>query len=1554
VLGATFICVLWLGLAMPGLKLVPGLGGLADQRIAISLQSALLGIDDGGGRPAESAALAASKALGLPVPRFVRSDSRHSARLLVDLRASATPAPTPAAERSASSPAPAPTPSPPVDPPVPPSTEPPLVPKLPVAAPPDPAQRSSQSVTFTSDPPDPARVGGGYAVAATASSGLPVTFSADGACTASGPLVSLSSVGTCTVTARQPGNGAYLPAHAQQAFAVVAPAPRAQTIRFTSVAPELAVVGTRYAVSAAASSALPVSFAGTAGVCSVSGSTVSLVGPGTCSVTASQGGNGGYLPAPDVQQSFPVVARSLSVQTITFVSTPPAAATVGDSYHASAAASSGLPVALSASASSLGVCTVAGATVSLVGPGTCTVDADQAGNASYLPAPRVEQSFAVASPAPRIQTISFTSTPPSGALVGGAPYWVSATASSSLPVSFSLAPASAGVCSLAGSVVNLVGPGTCVVYADQSGNGSFAAAPRVQQSFVVGIPSLSVQSITFTSTPPSGAVVGGTYAVSASASSGLPVSFGVSPSSSGVCTVAGSLVSLVGPGTCVVTADQPGNASYAPAPQVQQSFTVSPPPPSAQTIVFTSTPPALAVPGDTYAIAASASSGLPVVFAADAASAGICTVSGSTVTAVAPGTCLVNANQAGNGAYLAAPQAQQSYGIGTPAPSVQSITFTSTAPSGAVVGDSYGVSASASSGLAVAFSADAASAGVCTLSGATVSLVGAGTCVVDANQPGDASYAAAPQVQQSFTVSPPPPSAQTIVFTSVPPSGAVVGGPDYTVTATASSGLPVAFAAAFSSSGICTVSGSSVSLVGPGTCMVTADQAGNGSYLAAPQVQQSFAIDPPAPSPQSITFTSTAPSNAHVGDTYVVSATASSGLTVEFSVDASSAGSCSVSGSTISLLAPGTCVVTADQPGNSSYLAAPQEQQSFAVTPPPPASQTITFTSTPPGGAVVGDTYVVSASASSGLAVVFSADGASAGICTVSGSTVSMAGPGTCVVDADQAGNGSYDPAPQVQQSFTVSAAPQTIAFTSTPPSGATVGDTYVASAHASSGLPVSFSVGSSAGVCTVSGSTVSLVGAGTCVVDADQPGNSTHRPAPRAHQSFSVSAPPPASQTIAFTSTPPSGATVGGSYAVSATASSGLAVAFSAAGSSAGVCTVSGSIVSFVGAGTCVVDADQAGNASYDPAPQVHQSFAVSPAPPGSQTITFTSTPPAGAVVGDTYEVTATASSGLPVSFSAAASSSGVCSVSGSTVSLVGPGTCVVNADQAGDATHAAAPQVQQSFSVSPPPPGSQSIAFTSTPPSSAFVGGTTYTVTASASSGLAVVFSADSASAGICTVSGSTVSFVGTGTCVVDANQSGNGSYAPAPQVQQSFAVGATPPSPQTITFTSTAPSGATVGGATYTVSATASSGLAVAFGLAPSSAGVCGLSGSTLSFVGAGTCTINADQAGNASYQPAPRVQQSFAVAAGSSGPSAQTISFTTSPPSRWGRHDWYHVAAVATSGLPVSFSIDPSTAGNCEIFGGSWVVKTSWSGTCRINANQGGDANWLPAPQVQQSG
>lgn len=152
--------------------------------------------------------------------------------------------------------------------------------------------------------------------------------------------------------------------------------------------------------------------------------------------------------------------------------------------------------------------------------------------------------------------------------------------------------------------------------------------------------------------------------------------------------------------------------------------------------------------------------------------------------------------------------------------------------------------------------------------------------------------------------------------------------------------------------------------------------------------------------------------------------------------------------------------------------------------------------------------------------------------------------------------------------------------------------------------------------------------------------------------------------QAIAFTSVPPTGAAHGGAYAMSATGgSSGNPVIFSSL--TAAVCNVSGSIATFIGVGSCTVAANQAGNLSHAPAPEVTQSFTIAQA---SQMVNFTSTPPDPAVLGQSYSMSAIASSGLPVTF---AGTDGICVVAGRTAFFVGVGRCRLSAIQQGNANY-------------------------------------------------------------------------------------------------------------------------------------------------------------------------------------------------------------------------------------------------------------------------------------------
>jgi photosystem II stability/assembly factor-like uncharacterized protein len=333
-------------------------------------------------------------------------------------------------------------------------------------------------------------------------------------------------------------------------------------------------------------------------------------------------------------------------------------------------------------------------------------------------------------------------------------------------------------------------------------------------------------------------------------------------------------------------------------------------------------------------------------------------------------------------------------------------------------------------------------------------------------------------------------ASNTITFAGIP--NQTYGNGSFEIDPTASSGLPVSVQA----QGACSLDSgtapANVTITGAGNCSITASQAGDNDYAPAQNVIQSFPI---AQESQIIDFTS--PSPHTYGDaSFEIDPTATSGLTVSLS----SSGPCSLDSDTspanVSITGTGQCSITASQDGDTDYSAAQSVTQSFNIA---LANQTITF------GSLPNQTYgagpiTLGATASSGLPITYFTQGG----CAVSGDTLTITSGGTCTVLATQPGNGNYNPAPDVEQSFSIAPANQTITFGSLP-NRKFSGTTYTLHATASSGLPVSYSVGSTDS-CAVSGAKLTLTGAGSCTVTAAQSGNSSYVAAQPVSRTFQIS----------------------------------------------------------------------------------------------------------------------------------------------------------------------------------------------------------------------------------------------------------------------------------------------------------------------------------------------------------------------------------------------------------------------------------------------------------------
>ena len=181
-------------------------------------------------------------------------------------------------------------------------------------------------------------------------------------------------------------------------------------------------------------------------------------------------------------------------------------------------------------------------------------------------------------------------------------------------------------------------------------------------------------------------------------------------------------------------------------------------------------------------------------------------------------------------------------------------------------------------------------------------------------------------------------------------------------------------------------------------------------------------------------------------------------------------------------LLPGTNIITAtafDATGNSG------SDTLTVIYPTTNQNQTITFPAI--ADHTFGDAPIpLVAAASSGLPVTFGVVSGPASL--TSSNVLTLTGAGAVTVVADQSGSSGFNPAIPVDINFNVARANQSITFVPVPNHSA--GDPpFTLTATASSGLPVYFNVLS--GPATSSSNLVTLLGGGSVVVVAWQPGNS-------------------------------------------------------------------------------------------------------------------------------------------------------------------------------------------------------------------------------------------------------------------------------------------------------------------------------------------------------------------------------------------------------------------------------------------------------------------------------
>jgi hypothetical protein len=194
---------------------------------------------------------------------------------------------------------------------------------------------------------------------------------------------------------------------------------------------------------------------------------------------------------------------------------------------------------------------------------------------------------------------------------------------------------------------------------------------------------LSIDSNSFALTPGdqtitrstfgSDALPNGTYTPTATAYSGLSVAISVASTSASICSIEDGEVTFLKMGSCVVKYNQSGNTHWSPAPEVTETLTVGR---LTQAINFTAIDDQ-PYGGTDVSLAATAESGLEVVFTVTSASS-ICVLNtATTVQIVGLGTCTVVAAQAGDEVWAPANNVTKTFVIGTVRPATPTVSSVS-------------------------------------------------------------------------------------------------------------------------------------------------------------------------------------------------------------------------------------------------------------------------------------------------------------------------------------------------------------------------------------------------------------------------------------------------------------------------------------------------------------------------------------------------------------------------------------------------------------------------------------------------------------------------------------------------------------------------------------------------------------------------------------------------------------------------------------------------------------------------------------------------------------
>ena len=900
--------------------------------------------------------------------------------------------------------------------------------------------KTEQSITINQTDPTPI-TNPFIDLVAFSSSGLPLKLESSNESIVkilNGKLIP-QGIGNCNITAKQDGDATFKPAPPVMVSISVIKADQHIDIQLP---PSIKVGDQIVDLQVKSSSMLPVKLkTSDSSIAYFENGKLKIVGAGMCFIIAEQDGNAIYNP---ISNSKTLLVKKMD-QVIDFQLPPVVHIDIND-IDLNEKASSKLPVSITVSDSNVAI--YENGKLKIIGTGLCVVTAVQEGNDIFNASNALSKTIKVEK---LDQMVDFQL--PTLIKMDISEISLNELATSKLSVSINTSDSS--VAMFEQGVLKIMGAGSCIVTAFQSGNNIFNPSNILIKTIKI---EKLIQTVDF-KLPPTLKLDISEIVLDENATSKLPVS--ISSSDTNVAKYESGILKIMGAGICVLTVSQDGNALYNPAKPLNKILKVE----KLNQIIDFDVPQTIYVGDSNISILSSSNSNLPIEF--ELTDTNLLTVKNGIINALQEGICIITGVQWGNAMYNSSNVVSKKINI---IKHEQSIL--TNIPSSLLFGETFSnITSQASSGLTIKY--ESSDSTIATFENGELHAMNTGFCTITASQIGNFKYIQAENVLIPFEVK----RANQFISWDLQKNATYLDS-DIDLYATSSSGLVVDFVSADTS--IVKIVDKKLHIVGVGSTSIMAYQKGDKQYNEALPILYDFTVDK---ANQNIDFTTNL-NLIYNSENVILQATASSLLPVSYS-SSDSAIIDVISGNTLQIKKPGNCTITAIQAGNNLYNPANSIQQTIQVD---KANQKLIFSSI--DFIEYKDTIINPViDVSSGLDVVFSSSNPT--VIEIIDNKFHIVGTGQCTISANQFGNEYYYPSNSFSHDIIVEKAHQTIEFDTLIP-------IYLSNkqidltAKASSGLLVVFS-SSDTSIAIIKNGKVIIKKTGLVIIKANQAGNNNY-----------------------------------------------------------------------------------------------------------------------------------------------------------------------------------------------------------------------------------------------------------------------------------------------------------------------------------------------------------------------------------------------------------------------------------------------------------------------------